>query len=199
MVVPNALKRPVPACTHRTRLNFDVHLACFKCRVKAWGLDGMCSNEHRCTECVNEPPYVFAMVVERYVHAQRRAENRQKAKQASKHSKGGASLSASAQARKQIGDSLKRQVDEIKARKAISAPHVTPEKLRFEDPFSTPSTSTPNPYDDTYHQSFHESDLLSPPDLSFNTINSVINDMSFAEPSVQSGTTIERHGTTIAS
>ena len=51
------------SCPHQIRLPLDkAHECCHKCRLEVWGLEGLCTAQRRCTDCVDVPDIIFGEV-----------------------------------------------------------------------------------------------------------------------------------------
>ena len=78
--MPGGPRKALPACSHQIRLPVDKHLACHKCRIKAWGIEGLCEDQRRCTDCVSVPPYVLQDIRIKCIYMVKRAAARRKYK-----------------------------------------------------------------------------------------------------------------------
>ena len=79
-MLPNPVREAVPECTHKN-LKYDPHQACVSCRVKIWGIQGLCSSLQRCTECANTTE---AVIFERALSSAVKNKNRRLARQKAK-------------------------------------------------------------------------------------------------------------------
>ena len=187
-VVPDAaqgVRQALRGCTHKTRLPCDSHNACFKCRLKAWTLEGLCTPTRRCTECTNQPAYVYAEIVNKIEQGRKRSLQRSKARD-----KARANLALQIEAEKKwAADRRANQLNVM----PLGGPAGGPEADLFPDPPAQPlpsATSTPvHTLDDA---SFHASDFLSPPgvdhDITFVSIDEVMNTTDIIDALTPSGT-----------
>ena len=187
-VVPDpaqGVRQALRGCTHKTRLPCDSHNACFKCRLKEWGLEGLCTPTRRCTECTNQPAYVYAEIVNKIEQGRKRSLQRAKARD-----KARANLALQIEAEKKwAAERRANQLDVV----PLGGPAGGPQADLFPDPPAQPqpsATSTPvHALDD---ESFHASDFLSPPgvdnDITFVFIDEVMNITDIIDALTPSGT-----------
>ena len=198
--VPVVPREPVPACAHKIRLPFGVHLACFKCRIKRWGIDNLCSNEERCRQCINEPGYIFAQITEKIVQGQKRSQQRARHRERGKQNQAQNQVRAAekdweARRRQQVAQTVLNQMP-------LGGPHAqAAQQDLFPAPHDQPSaTSTPRHEAEEDALSFHASDFLSPAgvdqDITFVSIDEVMNATDIADALTPSGRHMYRQGTT---
>ena len=151
-----------------------------------WGLEGLCTPTRRCTECTNEPNYVFAEIVHKIEVGQKRAAQRAKARDRERET-GRTWLRQQMAAEKAHAAQLRAaQLNEV----PLGGPP-DPEQDLFPVPPVQPSaTSTPG-HDAEAHDSFHASDFLSPPgvdqNITYLSIDDVMNTTDIIDALTPSG------------
>ena len=194
--VPVVPREPVPACAHKIRLPFDVHLACFKRRIKRWGLADLCSKEKRCRQCSNEPGYIFAQITEKIVQGQKRSQQRARHRERRNLRQQVATEKEWATQRRQ------QEAGNVLNQMPLGGPQATPaQQDLFPAPHDQPSaTSTPLHEVEGDGLSFHASDFLSPPgvdqDITFVSFDEVMNATDIADALTPSGRHMYMQGTT---
>ena len=183
VVVPR-VKNALPGCLHKIRLAFDVHTACFKCRVAQWGADGLCTADRRCTECTREPRYIFQMVMNQAHKAQKRAEQRARAKR--KEQERIEQQQAAVLNRRREAELAQQQHQLLSGATGVQP------LFEVDTPALPSATSTPRrDPNQTLEVSFHASDLLSPNDVSITSIERILNNEDIVDTHTASGITIE--------
>ena len=184
--MPAGLREALRGCTHRIRLQCDTHNACFKCRLRVWGLEGLCTPTRRCTECVDQPPYVFDEITDKIEQGRKRAAQRARARDRSRQ--------RDAERRAAADNRVLQRLDTV----PLGGPTGHAAGL-FPDPPAQPSaTSTPGHDADDDISSFHASDFLSPPgvdqNITYVSIDEMLNTTDIINALTPSGMYLYRLG-----